>query len=191
MIGILTSGSASFGIVLIGHEAGQQQEDQGRDRQPRMADGVVDELEHDAAYLAISPGGQRFGRGSAAAYGFDTLAFAHEILPLHDHARAVGNARDPHVDSARPRPRATGTKSTLSSPSTTRTPRSPADEKVSAERGTRVAGTGAIGIATSAVMPSGMAPFGFLHLHLDAIGAGGLARRSWRRSGYGRWPSVR
>ena len=42
--------------------------------------------------------------------------------------------------------------------STVRTPSSPADEKVSAERGTRVAGIGSSGIATSAVMPSGIAP---------------------------------
>ena len=41
---------------------------------------------------------------------------------------------------------------------TVRTPMSPVDEMVSAERGTRVAGIGAIGIATSAVMPSGIAP---------------------------------
>ena len=38
-----------------------------------------------------------------------------------------------------------------------RTPMSPLDETTSAERGTRVAGIGAIGIVTSAVMPSGIA----------------------------------
>ena len=40
----------------------------------------------------------------------------------------------------------------------TRTPRLPAEENVRAERGTRVAGSGATGIETSAVMPSGIRP---------------------------------
>ena len=55
----------------------------------------------------------------------------------------------------------TGMNATLPSRSTARTPRSPFDDSVSAERGTRVAGIGASGIATSAVMPSGIAPVGF------------------------------
>ena len=79
---------------------------------------------------------------------------------------------------------ATGTKADLALPHRPmRTPRSPADEKVSAERGTRVAGIGASGIATSAVMPSGIAPSAFGDLDLDPIGARGLRSRTWRRSG--------
>ena len=50
----------------------------------------------------------------------------------------------------------TGTNATLLASLTVRTPSSPFDEKVSAERGTRVAGVGASGTVTSAVMPSGM-----------------------------------
>ena len=106
---------------------------------------------------------------------FDHLAFAHEILALHDHARAVGDAGDPH-EAARPRPPSTGTNPTLPSRIDRRTPRSPLDEKVSAERGTRVAGTGASGTETSAVMPSGIAPSAFGQLDLDPIGARRLAR---------------
>ena len=64
----------------------------------------------------------------------------------------------------------------MSSPPTVRTPMSPADENVSAERGMRVAGTGASGIATSAVIPSGIFAVGVRQLDLDPIGAGGLAR---------------
>jgi hypothetical protein len=55
----------------------------------------------------------------------------------------------------------TGTNCTASSASTARTPKLPLEEKVSAERGTRVAGCGSMRSATSAVMPSGMAPSAF------------------------------
>ena len=55
----------------------------------------------------------------------------------------------------------TGTNATLRAASTVRTPRSPAEEKVSAERGTLADGTGASGMVTSAVMPSGMKPSAF------------------------------
>src|SRR5262249_15913215 len=52
----------------------------------------------------------------------------------------------------------TATNSTVSLASTARRPRLPVEEKVSAERGTRVASTGNSGTTTSAVMPSGMLP---------------------------------
>ena len=51
-------------------------------------------------------------------------------------------------------------KATVPSSPTVRTPMSPVDAMVSAERGTRAAGIAATGIATSAVMPSGIAPSG-------------------------------
>ena len=54
---------------------------------------------------------------------------------------------------------------------------SPADENVSAERGTRVAGIGASGMRDLGGDAVGDRAVGVRHLDLDAIGAGGLARR--------------
>ncbi len=53
-----------------------------------------------------------------------------------------------------------GTNSTAWAASTTRTPMSPSDEMVSAERGSSAAGTGSSASDTSAVMPSGILPSG-------------------------------
>ena len=64
---------------------------------------------------------------------------------------------DTHIVACSSSTIVTGTKSTMPSSLTMRTPRSPADEKVSAERGTRADATGVSGSTTSAVMPSGMA----------------------------------
>ena len=49
-------------------------------------------------------------------------------------------------------------KATVPSSPTVRTPMSPVDAMVSAERGTRAAGVALTGMATSAEMPSGIEP---------------------------------
>ena len=74
----------------IGHEARQQQEQQRDDRQPRVADGVVDEPGHDVACDPASVSAAR--TCSAAATGLDQIAFANEVLALHDDARAIRHA---------------------------------------------------------------------------------------------------
>ena len=98
----------------IGDEArAHSRKMQRRDGQPRVADGVVDEPGHRPAsalsdrrkHASEASSGRRASQliastarqrsASGARHGLDLLAFAHEILALHDHARAVGECRRP------------------------------------------------------------------------------------------------
>ncbi len=77
----------------IGDEAGEQQEGQQSDREARVADRVIDKFRHlSSPRLGDLAAGRR-----ARRHRQDLLAFAHEILALHDDARAGGDAADPHV----------------------------------------------------------------------------------------------
>ena len=59
-----------------------------------MIDRVVDGICH-ARTVSLLSAPRVFG--ALGGDRLDLLAFAHEVLPLHDHARAVGDAADPHV----------------------------------------------------------------------------------------------
>src|SRR5262249_61257504 len=95
---------------------------EGRDGEPRVADGLVDEGGHHAPLfmngewrMASSVERAVFAPISYSLFAIphplpllrdrgelwyshrvDGLPFAHEILSLHDHAAAVGKAGDPH-----------------------------------------------------------------------------------------------
>ena len=113
----------------IGDEARDQQEGERREGQPRVADGEVDGIGHgvirkrsairmlrsfrdpthfhgsrsrdERPRLSARRGLRRFAFGHLDR--LDHLAFAHEVLARDDHARAVGDAADPHDAAARPR----------------------------------------------------------------------------------------
>src|SRR5262249_22000972 len=103
----------------IGDQAGAQQKQERRDGEPRVADGVVDEPGHHTTLflngewrvaqrlrpVPYSPFPIRYSlplpllrdRGELGySHRVDALAFAHEVLSLHDHAAAIGKAGDPH-----------------------------------------------------------------------------------------------
>src|SRR5262249_37401590 len=115
----------------IGDEPRREQEQQRRDGQPRVADGVVDELRH--AYLVVAVSAHA-GPGSTVGPS-RTRSWPCTIT------RAPSGMPATHMKVCSSSTTCTGTKTTRFPSSTVRTPMSPADEIVSAERGTRVAGT--------------------------------------------------
>src|SRR5713101_692691 len=129
----------------IGHQARAQEEEQRRDGEPRVIDGVVDERGHHFAVAVTS-----------------AAATASTFCPSRTNSCPCTITRLPsamppsHMKVCASSTTLTGTKPTAPSASTVRTPRSPVEENVSAERGTRDAGTGDSGTKTSAVMPSGI-----------------------------------
>ena len=76
----------------ISDEAGAQQKQQRDDRQTGMADGVIDEARHDCG-LCVR---QRCAVGCGCKDRLDQITFANEVLALHDDARAIRHAGEPH-----------------------------------------------------------------------------------------------